>query len=140
MKIIVGGAGSVGRSIIGYLSRGSNDIIVVDINQERLNEIAREFDVQPVLGSISHPDIQEKIGANSADILISATANDEVNLVACQVAYSLFNVPKRIARIDSEYFLNPMWNMLYNEKSLPIDLVISPDNEIAEAILNHFSH
>ncbi|MBQ7304170.1 MAG: Trk system potassium transporter TrkA, partial [Alphaproteobacteria bacterium] len=121
--------------IIGYLSRGSNDIIVVDINQERLNEIAREFDVQPVLGSISHPDIQEKIGANSADILISATANDEVNLVACQVAYSLFNVPKRIARIDSEYFLNPMWNMLYNEKSLPIDLVISPDNEIAEAIL-----
>ena len=135
MKIIVGGAGSVGRSIIGYLSRGSNDIIVVDINQERLNEIAREFDVQPVLGSISHPDIQEKIGANSADILISATANDEVNLVACQVAYSLFNVPKRIARIDSEYFLNPMWNMLYNEKSLPIDLVISPDNEIAEAIL-----
>ncbi len=135
MKIIVGGAGSVGRSIIGYLSRGSNDIIVVDINQERLNEIAREFDVQPVLGSISHPDIQEKIGANSADILISATANDEVNLIACQVAYSLFNVPKRIARIDSEYFLNPMWNMLYNEKSLPIDLVISPDNEIAEAIL-----
>ena len=135
MKIIVGGAGSVGRSIIGYLSRGSNDIIVVDINQDRLNEIAREFDVQPVLGSISHPDIQEKIGANSADILISVTANDEVNLVACQVAYSLFNVPKRIARIDSEYFLNPMWNMLYIEKNLPIDLVISPDNEIAETIL-----
>ncbi|MBQ8870358.1 MAG: Trk system potassium transporter TrkA [Alphaproteobacteria bacterium] len=135
MKIIVGGAGSVGRSIIGYLSRANNDIVVVDINQEKLNEISREFDVQPVLGSISHPDIQEKIGADTADILISATANDEVNLVACQVAYSLFNVPKRIARIDSEYFLNPMWNILYNEKSLPIDLVISPDNEIAEAIL-----
>jgi trk system potassium uptake protein TrkA len=135
MKIIVGGAGSVGRSIIGYLSRGSNDIVVVDINQERLNEISREFDVQPVLGSISHPDVQEKIGAKTADILIAATANDEVNLVACQVAYSLFNVPKRIARIDSEHFLNPMWNMLYNEKNLPIDLLISPDNEIAEAIL-----
>ena len=68
MKIIVGGAGSVGRSIIGYLSRGSNDIVVVDINQERLNEISREFDVQPVLGSISHPDVQEKIGAKTADI------------------------------------------------------------------------
>lgn len=135
MKIIVGGAGSVGRSIVGYLSRGSNDIVVVDTNQERLNEISREFDVLPVLGSISHPEIQEKIGADTADILISATENDEVNLVACQVAYTLFNVPKRIARIDSEYFLSPMWNTLYNEKSLPIDLVISPDNEIAEAIL-----
>ena len=135
MKIIVGGAGSVGRSIIGYLSRANNDIVVVDTDQERLNEISREFDVQPVLGSISHPDIQEKIGADKADIIIAATRNDEVNLVACQVAYSLFNVPKRIARIDSEYFLNPLWNTLYNEKSLPIDLVISPDNEIAEAIL-----
>lgn len=135
MKIIVGGAGSVGRSIIGYLSRSNNDIIVVDTNQERLNEISREFDVQPVLGSISHPEIQEKIGADNADILIAATANEEVNLVACQVAYSLFNVPKRIARIDTDYFLNPMWNILYNEKNLPIDLVISPNNEIAEAIL-----
>ena len=135
MKIIVGGAGSVGRSIIGYLSRGSNDIVVVDTNQERLNEISREFDIQPVLGSISYPEVQEKIGADKADIFIAATSNDEVNLVACQVAYSLFNVPKRIARVDSDYFLNPMWNTLYNEKSLPIDLVISPDNEIAEAIL-----
>ena len=135
MKIIVGGAGSVGRSIIGYLSRGSNDIVVVDLNQDRLNEISREFDIQPVLGSISSPDVQEKIGAKDADILIAATSNDEVNLVACQVAYSLFNVPKRIARIGSKYFLNPMWNTLYNEKNLPIDLVISPDNEIAEAIL-----
>lgn len=135
MRIIVGGAGSVGRSIIGYLSRASNDIIVVDTNQERLNEISREFDVQPVLGSISHPDIQEKIGAKTADILIAATSNDEVNMVACQVAYSLFNVPKRIARIDSEHFLNPMWNTLYNEKNMPIDLLISPNNEIAEAIL-----
>ena len=135
MKIIVGGAGSVGRSIIGYLSRGSNDIVVVDTNQERLNEISREFDVQPVLGSIAHPEIQEKIDASKADILIAATSNDEVNIVACQVAYSLFNVPKRIARIDSEHFLNPMWNTLYNEKNIPIDLVISPDHEIAEAIL-----
>lgn len=135
MKIIVGGAGSVGRSIIGYLSRGSNDIIVVDLNQDRLDEIAREFDVQPVLGSVSNPDIQEKIGADTADILIAATSNDEVNMVACQVAYSLFNVPKRISRIGSKHFLNPVWNSLYNEKNLPIDLVISPDNEIAEAIL-----
>jgi len=116
MKIIVGGAGNVGRSITSYLSRANNDIIVVDINQERLDEIAKEFDVQTVLGSVSHPDVQEKIGANTADILISATDNDEVNLVACQVAYTL-----------------------YNEKSLPVDLVISPAQEIAENILKIIS-
>ena len=119
MKIIVGGAGNVGKSITSYLSRANNDIIVVDTNQERLDEIVKEFDVQPVLGSISRPDIQEKIGAEVADILISATDNDEVNLVACQVAYTLFRVKKKIARVDSEYFLSPLWNTLYNEKSLP---------------------
>lgn len=135
MKIIVGGAGNVGRSIISYLSRSNNDIVVVDTNQERLDEIAKEFDVQPILGSISRPDVQEKIGADTADILIAATDNDEVNLVACQVAYTLFNVPKKIARIDSEYFLSPLWNKLYNEKSLPVDLVISPDEAIAQNIL-----
>ena len=135
MKIIVGGAGSVGRSIIGYLSRGNNDIVVVDTDAERLSEIAREFDVQPVTGSISHPNIQEKINAEKADILIAATDNDEVNMVACEVGYSLFNIPKKIARIDSEEFLSPVWNTLYNEKSLPIDLVISPNADIAEAIL-----
>jgi len=136
MKIIVGGAGSVGRSIISYLSRADNDIVVVDTNQERLDEIAKEFDVQPVLGSISRPDIQESINAAGADILIAATDNDEVNLVACQVAYTLFNVRKKIARVDSEYFLSPLWNTLYNEKSLPVDLVISPDESIAQNILN----
>lgn len=135
MKIIVGGAGSVGRSIVDYLSRGNNDIVVVDINQDRLNEISREFDIQPVLGSISHPEVQEKIGAEKADILIAATNNDEVNMVACQVGYSLFNIPKKIARIDSEYFLSPLWNTLFNEKNMPVDLAISPDMEIAETIL-----
>lgn len=135
MKIIVGGAGSVGRSIVDYLSRGNNDIVVVETDQERLAEISREFDILPVLGSISHPEVQEKIGADKADILIAATNNDEVNMVACQVGYSLFNIPKKIARIDSEYFLSPLWNTLFNEKNLPVDLVISPDMEIAETVL-----
>lgn len=135
MRIIVGGAGSVGQSIIGYLSKSDNDIIVIDPDQERLSEVARLYDVQPVKGSVSNPDVQEKAGADKADILIAMTDNDEVNLVACQVAHSLFNVGKKIARIDSEYFLSPLWNTLYNEKNLPIDLVISPNTEIAQAIL-----
>ena len=136
MKIVVGGATGVGKSIVGYLSLGNNDIIVVDENAEKLNEIAKAYDVQPVLGSISHPDVQESIGMKNMDMLIAVTESDEINMVACQVAYTLFNVPRKIARVDSEYFLNPLWNTLYNEKSLPIDLVITPDVEIAKFIDN----
>lgn len=139
MKIVVGGASSAGRSIVGYLSLGDNDIIVVDTDGQKLDELAKEYDIQPVLGSISYPDIQERIGMKDADMLIAVTDNDEVNLIACQVAYTLFNVPQKIARVDSQYFLNPMWNTLYNEKSLPVDLVITPDVEIGEYILHLIS-
>ncbi len=136
MRILIGGAGNVGRSIVDYLSQANNDIIVADIDKDHLNELAKEFDVQTMYGSISHPDIMEKMGASGADILIAVTDNDEVNLIACQVAHTLFQIPKKIARVDSEYFLNPLWNTLYSDKNLPVDLVISPDVEIAKAILN----
>ncbi len=136
MKIIIGGAGNVGRSIVDYLSQGNNDIVVVDTNRRRLDELAKEFDVQTMSGSISHPGIMERIDAKNADLLIAVTDNDEVNLVACQVAHTLFQIPQKIARVDSEYFLNPLWNTLYSDRNLPVDLVISPDIEIAKAILN----
>ncbi len=136
MKILIGGAGNAGRSVVDYLSQANNDIVVVDTDKQSLDELAKEFDVQTVVGSISHPGILEQIGAASADILIAITDNDEVNLVACQVAHTLFQIPKKIARVDSEYFLNPLWNTLYSDKNLPVDLVISPDVEIAKAILN----
>jgi len=135
MKIIVGGAGNVGRSIVRYLSQGNNDIVVIDTNQQQLNELSKEYDIMPVNGSVSHPDTLELAEAAKADMIIAATDVDEVNLVACQVAYTLFNIPKKIARVDSKYFLDPLWNTLYNEKSLPVDLVISPDIEIAKAVL-----
>ncbi|MBP1532439.1 MAG: NAD-binding protein, partial [Alphaproteobacteria bacterium] len=136
MKIVVGGASNVGKSIVGYLSLGNNDIVVVDEDSSKLDEIAKEYDIQPVLGSISHPDVQENIGMQNMDMLIAVTESDEINMVACQVAYTLFNVPRKIARVDSRYFLNPLWNTLYNEKSLPIDLVITPDVEIGKFIEN----
>lgn len=136
MRIIIGGAGHVGRSIVDYLSQANNDIIVVDMDKKKLDALSKEFDVQTIQGSISHPGVMEKIDAKSADILIAVTDDDEVNLVACQVAYSLFQIPKKIARVDSEYFLNPLWNTLYSDRNLPVDLVISPDVEIAKHILS----
>lgn len=140
MKIVIGGATNTGKSIVGYLTMGNNDIVVVDDDASRLDELAKKYDLQPVLGSISRPDIQQKIGMDKADMLIAVTDSDEVNLIACQVAYTLFNVEQKIARVDSQYFLNPMWNSLYNEKSLPVDLVITPDIEIAKYILNLFDY
>ena len=135
MKIIVCGAGSVGRSIVSYLVKGNNDIVVIDDNQRYLDEISKEFDVLPVLGMPSHPDILERADASRADLLLAVTDTDEVNMVICQIAHSLFNVPHKIARIDSEDFLDPLWATLYNENHLPIDQIISPNIAIAEAVL-----
>lgn len=135
MKIIVGGAGNVGKSIVGYLTQGNNDIIVIDTDSSKLEELSKEFDLQTIVGSVSNPDILEKAAAKTADMIIAATNVDEVNMVACQVAYSLFNIEKRIARIDSQGFLDPEYITLYNENNIPVDLIISPDIAIANAII-----
>ncbi len=134
MKIIVCGAGNVGRSIISYLILGNNDIVVIDNNSINLNSIAKEFDIQPILGSASHPDVLERAGAENTDMLIAVTGNDEVNMIACEVGAALFNIPKKIARIDSQDFLSPLWGGLFHERHIPIDLVISPSYTIAKEI------
>lgn len=136
MKIIVCGAGSVGKSIVSYLVKGNNDIAVIDNNSQNLDDVSQEFDVLPVYGEASHPDVLEKAGAADADLILAVTNIDEANMVICQVAHSLFEIPHKIARIDSEDFLDPVWSSLFNEKHIPIDLLISPNIEIAETILN----
>ncbi|MBP5398953.1 MAG: Trk system potassium transporter TrkA [Alphaproteobacteria bacterium] len=136
MKIIVGGANSISRSIVRYLSHGNNDVIVIDNDEVALKNLAQEWDILPVNGLVSHPDILKQVDASSADLLIAATDSDEVNLVACQAAYTLFNIPRRIARLDSRVYLKAAWGGLFNDDSLPVDLVISPEFEIAKAIMN----
>lgn len=135
MKIIVCGCGSVGKSIVSYLVKGNNDIIVIDNNPSHLDETSKEFDVLPIFGDASHPDVLERAGVKNADIILAVTDVDEVNMVICQVAHTLFGIERKIARIDNEAFLDPIWNILFNEKNIPIDLVISPEIEIAENIL-----
>lgn len=136
MKIIIGGAGSVGASIIGYLTQGSNDIVVIDSNSKNLDEISGTWDVRPILGSVSHPETLKNANAANTDLLLSVTDSDEVNIVACQLAHTLFNIPEKIARLDNEEFLSPDWAELYNDSDAPIDLIISPDISIATAIYN----
>ncbi len=134
MKIIVCGAGRIGRNLISYLSQGNNDIAVIDTDQRRLDEVSKEWDILPVLGSASHPEILERAGASGTDLILAVTNVDEVNMIACQVGAYLFNIQRKIARIDSREFIDPLWAPLYNEKNIPIDLIISPDMEIADAV------
>lgn len=134
MKIIVGGAGSVGKSIVAYLSRGNNDVAVVDEDERKLNEVAREWDVMPVLGSVAHPDVLQKAEAGKSDLLIAATESDEVNMIACQAAYSLFNVPRKVARISARVYHKAAWGGLFGDHDIPVDLAVSPEYEIAGAI------
>lgn len=135
MKIIVCGAGNLGKSVVSYLVKGNNDITVIDDNARDLDELSKEFDILPVQGKPSHPDILEKAGAKNCDMILAVTEVDEVNMMVCQLAYSLFEIPKKIASVNSKTFIDPLWGMLYNDNHLPIDLLISPDIDIAANIL-----
>lgn len=134
MRVIICGAGQVGFSIAAYLSREDNDVTVIDLKPDLIAQINETLDANGIVGHASNPDILEQAGARDADLLIAVTHSDEVNMVACQVAHSLFNVPKKIARIREQSYLNPAWSNLFSRTHLPIDTIISPEKEVAHAI------
>ena len=136
MKIIVCGAGQVGSSIAKQLSIEGNDVAVIDSSAERIQAVSDTLDVQARIGFASHPTVLEEVGADSADMIIAVTLSDEINMVACQVANSLFNIPTKIARIRNQNYLNPEWMHLYKHDQLAIDNIISPEIEVAKAIVN----
>lgn len=134
MRVIICGSGQVGFSIAAYLSREDNDVTVIDLDPELVARVNDTLDANGIIGHASNPEILDLAGANDADLLIAVTHSDEVNMVACQVAHSLFNVPKKIARIREQSYLNPAWSNLFSRAHLPIDVIISPEKEIAHAI------
>jgi trk system potassium uptake protein TrkA len=137
MKIIVCGAGQVGGQIARHLAReeGANEVTVVDSNPALVRRITEALDVGGVTGFASHPDILERAGARDADMVIAATQSDEVNMVVCQVAHSIFSVPRKIARLRARSYLDALYSDLYTTDNLPIDVVISPELAVAEAVL-----
>ncbi|HZH27018.1 MAG TPA: Trk system potassium transporter TrkA [Azospirillaceae bacterium] len=134
MKVIVCGAGQVGSNIARYLAAEDNDVTVVDQSPELVQRIGDTLDVQAMVGHASHPNVLEQAGASDADMLIAVTQGDEVNMVACQVAHSLFNVPTKIARVRAQSYLDPVWANLFSHEHMPIDVIISPEIEVARAI------
>lgn len=134
MKIIVCGAGQVGSNIARHLAMENNDVTVVDQSPDLVRKISDTFDVQGVVGQASRPDVLEKAGVEDADLLIAVTYSDEVNMIACQVAHSLFDVPTKIARVREQAYLAPMWANLFSRDNMPIDVIISPEMEVARAV------
>jgi trk/ktr system potassium uptake protein len=134
MKVVICGAGQVGYHIASYLASEQNDVTVIDQAPELIARVNETLDVQAFVGNASQPDVLESAGAGDADMIIAVTFADEVNMVACQVAHSLFNVPTKIARIRQQSFLEPVWADLFSRDHMPIDVIISPEIEVAQAI------
>lgn len=135
MKVIICGAGQVGFNIARYLAEENNDVTVIDQRADLIRKISDSLDVQAIVGFASHPPVLEQAGAADADMLIAVTHADEVNMVACQVAHALFNVPTKVARVRNQSYLQPEYAGLFARDNLPIDVIISPEIEIARAII-----
>jgi trk system potassium uptake protein TrkA len=139
MKVIICGAGQVGWQIARHLSGERNDVTVVDQDPELVRRATDSLDVQGVAGFASYPDVLDRAGARDADMIIAATHSDEVNMVTCQVAHSIFGVNRKIARLRSQSYLDAIYSDLYRRQHMPIDVVISPELEVATAALQRLS-
>jgi trk system potassium uptake protein TrkA len=132
MKIIILGAGQVGASVAANLAREANDITVVDENPAVLQELQDRLDIRTLVGQASYPETLAQAGADDADMILAVTNSDETNMVACQVAYTLFHTPTKIARVRSIEYLNH--SRLFAQEALPIDVLISPEQLVTEYI------
>ncbi|MEP4888700.1 MAG: Trk system potassium transporter TrkA [Aliiglaciecola sp.] len=133
MKIIILGAGQVGGTLAENLVGEKNEITVIDSDLDTLRSLQDRLDLRVVHGVGSHPDILEKAGAEDADMLIAVTNSDESNMMACQVAHSLFNTPTKIARVRSEQYIIHQ-DKLFHHQDIPVDHLIAPEQLVTKAI------
>jgi trk system potassium uptake protein TrkA len=134
MRVIVCGAGQVGTTIARHLAAERADVTVIDTDPDLARRADESYDVRGMVGHASHPEVLERAGAEGADMLIAVTRSDEVNMVACQVAHSLFGVKRKIARLRHAGYLDPERRRLFGPGQMPIDVVISPEVEVARGI------
>ena len=133
MKILILGAGQVGSSAAYHLSREeANEVTLVDTRPDVLRELQDRLDIRTVVGHAAHPEVLDRAGANDADIVVALTDTDETNMVACQVAYTLFHTPTKIARIRAAEYMNAKG--LFTQDAIPVDVRISPEQLVCEYI------
>lgn len=134
MKIIICGAGKVGFSIADYLEKSPHDIIVIDQSEEIVKDLSERYDIRAICGFAADPDVLHQAGAEDAQMLIAVTQYDEVNMIACEVANALFKIPLKIARIRNPAYLSYEWDSLFADKNISVDVIISPELEVAKSI------
>ncbi|WP_075520437.1 Trk system potassium transporter TrkA [Candidatus Pelagibacter communis] len=134
MNIIICGAGRVGYTIAKLLSEQDHSITVIDQSSEDIQKINEDLDVKSIVGKATFPTVLEKANAEEADMIIAVTRSDEINMLICQIAFSVFKISKKIARIRSQEYLDTKFSKVYSIENLPIDVIISPEVEIAKSI------
>ena len=139
MRVIVCGAGRVGYGIAGRLADERANVTVIDRDPGLIRHVTERLDVRGVVGSGSYPDVLVEAGAREADMVIAVTASDEVNIVACQIAHSVFQVPTKIARIRARAYLDTRYADVFSRDNIPIDVIISPEQEVAQAVLQRLT-
>lgn len=139
MRVVICGAGQVGYGIAERLAAEENDVSVIDTSPQLVQAIRDSLDVRGFIGHGAHPEALVRAGVEQADMIIAVTLYDEVNMVACQVAHSLFNVPTKIARIRAQSYLQPHWSDLFSSNHMPIDVIISPEIEVGEMVLRRLA-
>ncbi|MEM7696490.1 MAG: Trk system potassium transporter TrkA [Pseudomonadota bacterium] len=139
MRIVICGAGQVGFGIAERLSTEGHDVSVIDVSPDLIANVRDQLDVRGVVGHGSHPDVLQAAGAEDADLLIAVTQADEVNMVAAQVAHTLFQVPTKIARVRAQSYLSPVYKHFFAQNQMPIDVVISPEIEVGEMVMRRLA-
>ena len=135
MKIVIAGGGEVGGTLAEHLAREANDITVVDLDTKRLAALQERMDIRTVPGMACHPSVLVRAGIEDADLLVAVTSSDEVNMMACQVAYSLFRTPTKIARVRAGSYTAPKYqDGLFNDQNIPVDVLITPEQVVTDYI------
>jgi trk system potassium uptake protein TrkA len=140
MKVLICGAGQVGFGIAERLSQERNDVTVIDTSPRLISVISDVLDVRGIVGHGSHPDVLDSAGAADTDMIIAVTLYDEVNMMACQIAHSLFDIPTKIARVRAQTYLQPVWANLFSREHMPIDVIISPEVEVGESVMRRLAY
>ena len=139
MRVVICGAGQVGFGIAERLAAEDNDVSVIDTSPRLIQSISDSLDVRGFVGNGAYPDVLAQAGAEDAEMLIAVTFSDEVNMIACQVAHSLFNVPTKVARVRAQSYLRAHYGDLFSRDHMPIDVIISPEMEVGEMVLRRLA-
>lgn len=138
MHVLICGAGRVGQGIARKLAREKHEITIIDENADLVDQVSIDLDVRGIVGHAAHPDVLKRARAEDCEMIIAVTHFDEINMVICQIAHTLFSVPFKIARVRDRSYLDLAWKNIFSRDGLPIDMVISPEAEVGDAILQRF--